>query len=295
MSQPIVVRAPAKINLGLEILGKREDGYHEIRSILAMIDLYDDLRFQSGGPENRTVSIAGVSAEQNLIDRAIHLVRSTIATDVGVDYRLTKRIPIAAGLGGASSDAAATLIAVNRLLGRPLSQDQLVELAATLGSDVPFFLGDPVAFVAGTGTTITPLPALRSAVLLVVPKVEIARKTATLYGRITTDDLSPGTRIDRNARRLRAGLPVEHSDLYNAFVKPLYALVPSLVTVPDVLRECGCARFGLSGAGPTHFALLDGSEVDCVAARVRAALDPGAFDVLRASLVPNRRHLQNDC
>jgi 4-diphosphocytidyl-2-C-methyl-D-erythritol kinase len=292
VSHTIFVRAPAKINLGLEILGKREDGYHEIRSILAMIDLYDDLRFESGGLERCASSIAGIPAEQNLIDRAIGLMRSSVGTDVRVDYRLTKRIPIAAGLGGASSDAAATLAAVNRLLEHPLSHDRLVGLAATLGSDVPFFLGDPVAFVEGTGTTITPLPAIQNAVLLIVPNIQIAHKTATLYGRITSADLSPGTRIDRSVSRLRAGLPLEHSDLHNAFAAPLYTLVPSLAKVPEMLRESGCMRFGLSGAGPAHYALLDASEVDRVTARIRSALDPGDFNVQRASLLSHRPRLQ---
>ncbi|CAA9547793.1 MAG: 4-diphosphocytidyl-2-C-methyl-D-erythritol kinase [uncultured Thermomicrobiales bacterium] len=288
-SMPAVdVRAPAKINLGLEILGKRKDGYHEIRSVLAMIDLNDDLRVQRGAQRYGTSSVEGVPADLNLIDRAIQLFQARSITDARFSYQVTKRIPIAAGLGGASSDAAAVLSSVNHLLGHPLTHDQLSELAATLGSDVPFFLGDPVAFVEGTGTRITPVPAISSAVLLIVPNIAIPRKTATLYGLITTDDLSPGTRIDRTLRHLRAGLPPDQADLHNAFAAPLYTLVPSLAAVPAALRDSGCVRFGLSGAGPAHYALLCDSDVDIVEKRIRTALDPCLFGVARTSLLLRR-------
>ncbi len=292
VTRSINARAPAKINLGLEILGKRRDGYHEIRSILTMVDLYDDLHFQFGQRSGAT-SIDGVPAEHNLIDRAVRLMQSRCSSELPFGYQVEKRIPIATGLGGASSDAAATLVAVNHLLGHPFRHDYLIELAASLGSDVPFFLDGSTAYVKGTGTDITTIPGFTSAVLLVVPNIVIPRKTPTLYGRITAGDHSAGDRIDRTVGRLRAGLPPEPDDLHNAFMAPLYDLVPPLAIVPTILRESGCVRFGLSGAGPAHYALVDAEEIASVASRIRTALDPHLFRLYHASLLPNRGRLQS--
>lgn len=280
-------RAPAKINLGLEILGKRRDGYHEIRSVLAMIDMHDDLRFQLGRAGGGG-SLGGVPTEDNLIDRAIGLVQSRSTAPAHVGYGITKRIPIAAGLGGASSDAAATLSAVNHLLNHPLRGEELPGLAARLGSDVPFFLGAAAAVVRGTGTQVETIPTIRAAVLLIVPQVTIPRKTAALYERITSSNYTSGHRIERTVRRMRAGLFPEPSDLGNAFTAPLYDLLPSIAILPDLFRESGCARFGLSGAGPSHYALLDPAEMPWVTSQIGSALDPALFRLYQTSLLPEQ-------
>ncbi len=282
------VRAPAKINLGLEILGKRRDGYHEIRSVLAKIDMHDDLHFSLGRSGNGMSSIDGVATADNLIDRAIGLVQSRSGFPTRIGYELKKRIPIAAGLGGASSDAASTLTATNKLLGNPLTHEDLVDLAGRLGSDVPFFLGGPAAAVGGTGTRVDPVPTISASVLLIIPRVAIPGKTAALYNEVSANEYSPGHRIERTVERLRAGVAPEPADLRNAFTAPLYQLLPWLAILPDLLRSCGCCRFGISGAGPAHYALLDPAEFANVTSQVRSGLDPERFDLYQTSLLPNR-------
>lgn len=282
--ESVRVRAPAKINLGLEILGQRRDGFHEVRSVLAMIDVCDNLCFGLGAP-GHIPTIDGVPAGHNLIDQAISLLQSAMNDDTPISYSLEKRIPIAAGLGGASADAAATLAAVNHLHGHPLDLDELTELASKLGTDVPFFLGSPMAHVKGTGTAIERLPVLSGSVLLIVPDVRIPRKTASLYALITERDFSSGRRVARLVQRLDAGLPPDPDDLKNAFLNPLYELVPDLARIPRILEDAGCSVFGLSGAGPTHYALVDPLRIAAVASRLEAVLDRRRFQIIQTSFL----------
>jgi len=286
-AQCISARAPAKINLGLEILGKRRDGFHEIRSILAMVDVNDDIRFSFDTPAVLQ-AIDGVPAELDLIGRAIGLFQAHLNTIIPLNYIVEKRIPVAAGLGGASSDAAATLEAINRLYGHPLTQNQLNQMASNIGSDVPFFLGSPAAFIKGTGTEIEPIPPLSGGVVLIVPHLGIARKTETLYSRITERDYSQGHRIERTVRRLSGGLPPDPPDLANAFMDPLYDLVPSLAGLPKTLQNAGCTSFGLSGAGPAHYALVEPSEVPAVVTRLELELDRRRFRIIKTSFLAKR-------
>ena len=280
----VSARAPAKINLGLEILGKRQDGFHEIRSVLAMVDLHDDLSFDRGAPD-AAVSIDGVPTERNLIDRAMALMRARVPNAGPLRYSVHKRIPMAAGLGGASSDAAATLAGVNMLLGAPLAQGELVELACSLGSDVPFFLGGPAACVKGTGTELETIPPSGGEALLIVPDIAMPRKTATLYAQITPDDYSAGDRVERTVQRLRAGLLPNPGDLDNTFVRPLYERIPELATLPNVLRDAGCSHVGLSGAGPAHYVLLDPSSASELKERIESLLDRRHFRIYATSLL----------
>lgn len=160
------VRAPAKINLGLRVLGRRPDGYHELLTTFAAVDLYDDLTFRRTGGDgiHLTWELADPdlpaetfdTGESNLILRAVRLVEQARGFRAGLEIHLTKRIPIAAGLGGGSSDAAATLAAINRLFDLNEPSATLAEWGAALGSDVPFFLGPPCAIGRGRGERLTP-------------------------------------------------------------------------------------------------------------------------------------------
>jgi len=280
----VSARAPAKINLGLEILGKRRDGLHEIRSVLAMIDLCDNLRFRLGAPDS-VPSINGVPPEQNLIDRAIRLFASHSENALPIAYSIKKRIPLACGLGGASSDAATTLTAINEIHGYPLTGIELKTMASELGSDVPFFLAGPAACVTGTGTEIDPIPAISGTVLLIVPDVAIDRKTTTLYGRIREGNFSRGLKVERTVERMREGLRPIPSDLHNAFMAPLYDFVPDLADLPNIILNAGCASFGLSGAGPTHYVLPDPGDTARVASQLQQALDRRPFRIIKTAFL----------
>lgn len=168
----LLVWAPAKLNLFLEVLGKRSDGYHEIETLMVTVSLYDRLSLKedpSGGISLQCDADQG-SAQRlrgdgprlpagadNLVFKAAELLRSRTGTSQGVLIRLAKQIPLAAGLGGGSSDAAATLVGLNRLWGLGLSKERLSGLAAELGSDVPFFLDAPAAVCRGRGEHVTPI------------------------------------------------------------------------------------------------------------------------------------------
>ncbi|MBI4767347.1 MAG: 4-(cytidine 5'-diphospho)-2-C-methyl-D-erythritol kinase, partial [Deltaproteobacteria bacterium] len=140
-SREIKIEAPAKINLFFEILGKRADGYHEIRSLIQPVRLFDTLLIRAGtkGPEIHCPNHPELENESNLVLRAIHLLEKELDRPLHFSVRLSKKIPIGGGLGGGSSDSAAVLTGLNRVLGYPIRPERLHELAAQIGSDVPFF------------------------------------------------------------------------------------------------------------------------------------------------------------
>ncbi|HLX57887.1 MAG TPA: 4-(cytidine 5'-diphospho)-2-C-methyl-D-erythritol kinase, partial [Ktedonobacteraceae bacterium] len=156
------VRAYAKINLTLEVTGRRADGYHELATVMQTVDLHDTLCLTAGGDGRVRVECtrAELSNEENLAAQAARLLRERFALSQGVLIELRKRIPVAAGLGGGSSDAAAVLLALRQWWRLPLSLPELQAMAATLGSDVPFFLTGGLAFCVGRGERVTPLGPL---------------------------------------------------------------------------------------------------------------------------------------
>ena len=161
--QSLVVHSPAKLHLFLEVLGKRPDGYHEVRTVMQTVDLADELELEEATAISLTVEPPGAApTEDNLVLRAARLLQQAAGSSGGASITLRKGIPIAAGLGGGSSDAAVTLLALSSLWGIGMSPDELMELGATLGSDVPFFLqGNGCTLATGRGERIVPLPASR--------------------------------------------------------------------------------------------------------------------------------------
>jgi 4-diphosphocytidyl-2-C-methyl-D-erythritol kinase len=154
----LVVRAPAKINLTLDVLGRRPDGYHALRSVMQTLELHDTLELRPAPAIRFACDVPALAGEDNLVPRAARLLRTATGYAGGVDVTLHKRIPVNAGLGGGSSDAAATLLALNRLWGLALTPERLAELGAALGSDVPFFFYAPLALVSGRGEVVEALP-----------------------------------------------------------------------------------------------------------------------------------------
>lgn len=259
---PGSIDAPAKINLGLEILGLRDDGFHEIRSVLATISLGDTLTFEPATGSQDVLAVDGATdglvAGRNLVTSALDALRNEGADIPPQTIWLTKRIPIAAGLGGASSDAAATL----RFFGHQLQipYHDLVRIAATLGSDVPFFLGAPCALVRGRGELLTPLPSPASAkwVVTVTPALRIPAKTATMYEAVSRNWWSSGASVEALASsfpRLVCNLPP------NVFANALFSQFPEVAAVRDTLVDLGFPFVAVSGAGPTLFALFESADV----------------------------------
>lgn len=273
----LVLAAPAKLNLFLEILGKRPDGYHELQSLMVAVDLFDtlELRPLPGGAIELTCDPPGLSAgPDNLVYKAADRLRVRAnRPDLGAAVRLTKRIPTQAGLAGGSSDAAAALLGLARVWNLSLSKADLAAVAAAVGSDVAFFLDLPAAWCTGRGEIVSPEAAANSlAVVLVCPPVGLG--TAEVYRRVQV----PPDPVDGSAARaaLRAGDPdALGAALFNRLQPAAFGLAPAVETVYRRLARLTPAGCLMSGSGSAVFAVCrDSHHAAGVAAAFRAARPP---------------------
>jgi 4-diphosphocytidyl-2-C-methyl-D-erythritol kinase len=251
------VLAPAKINLILEILGKRPDGYHEIRSLMQPISLFDILWIEARS-EGSVVHCPGhpeLENDHNLIRRAIGLLEKEIGSPLSFTIRLIKRIPIGGGLGGGSSDAAAILSNINRLLKSPVQPERLGALAAQVGSDVPFFLNNHTALALGRGERIEPWPAFPVWwYVLICPKFSIS--TSWAYSQVKFP-LTPENETI-NIERLKEQRQIPGKDLLkNDLEKSILPAFPILREIKQALLEQGCQQALMSGSGSTVFGIWE--------------------------------------
>lgn len=258
-----VVRIPAfaKVNLRLEVLGKRPDGYHELRTIFQTLSLHDSLTLEGvsrRGIELRVRGNAGLGSEppeQNLVYRALDVFRRELKLRGGISAELEKHIPTGAGLGGGSSDAAAALLGYLRLTGRRVPLPRLVEIASGLGADVPFFLFGGRAVAVGRGDEIYPLPdAPRRAVLVVFPR-GIRVPTADAY-RWLGATLTKSPNPSRLWRFCALCWGPQGDGLSNDFEKPVFRRHPRLAAIQRALLQRGAAEAALAGSGSAVFGLF---------------------------------------
>jgi 4-diphosphocytidyl-2-C-methyl-D-erythritol kinase len=271
--------APAKINWTLEVLGRRPDGFHNVKTILQTIDLSDSLELETAAELTLEATGAGLPPpEENLAMRAARLVRDRTGYSGGARMRLTKTIPVGDGLGGGSSDAAAALRGLDRLWRLALPHERLVELAAEVGSDVPFFLRGGTALAEGRGERITPLPdAPTTAILVVVPPLSIQQKTRRMYSLLELRDYGDGAASDRLADALRQGRRLKESDLYDVFGSLAFKAFPELQTCRQALIQAGARAVHLAGSGPALFVLVRDEEQRERLARAAASAEAKAF------------------
>ncbi len=281
----MLYRCYAKINLTLEVLGKRADGFHELSSLAHTINLADDLRIE---PADEIVTrVEGIEAiENNLVTRAAYLLGSTANVRAGAELTLVKRIPTAAGLGGGSSDAAATLVGLNALWQTRIGYHALGALAAQLGSDVPFFLRGGAAVMRGRGDVLEAVPPLVGQwLVLAMPSHTLPHKTAVLYRALEAADFSSGEATDAAATQLAQGTLADGA-LCNAFARAAREVFPGLATTWAELEGWCGRRFHLSGAGPALFALAESRmEANAVARRIKAS----GVDAIAARTVKHAR------
>jgi 4-diphosphocytidyl-2-C-methyl-D-erythritol kinase len=252
----LVYRCYAKINLTLEVLRRREDGYHELASLVHTIGLADDLHVDSANELLTRVEGLDIDPETNLVARAAQLLNSATRVRTGAELSLTKRIPAAAGLGGGSSNAATTLVGLNTLWGTRIHLAELTQLAAELGSDVPFFVRGGAALMRGRGEELEILPPIQSQwLVIVVPPHDVLDKTKRLYAALEPTDFSSGEATELAAQRLRQHLPLIEDHLTNAFSRPARVIFPGLSPLWTKAEAICGRRFFLSGAGPALFAL----------------------------------------
>lgn len=264
----LVVQAPAKLNLFFEVLGKRDDGYHEIESLVTPIDLYDTLYFREDRSGQVTFACERISGSgqfgdavlgeipggrENLVVRAVELLRERASVDCGAQLRLVKRIPAAAGLGGGSSDAAAALMAANVGWSLGWSQAQLAEVASELGSDVPLFLVGGAVVCRGRGERVEPVAELGSLHFVVV-RPPAGLSTAQVY---------KVCRPAKQARRLeplveslvRGNVAAAGRLLFNRLEPAAESLSPWIVRLRREFAATDCLGHQMSGSGTCYFGL----------------------------------------
>lgn len=256
----LVVKAPAKLNLHLEVLGKRADGYHEIETVMVAVSLYDTLTFRSHSSGTMVLcSDESVGAvDDNLVTRAIRLVRERSGRSDAIAVELEKQIPVAAGLAGGSSDAAATLWALNHLWDLRWPTEKLVELAGELGSDVGFFFHTPAAVARGRGEKVTPCHLGTDLhAVLVCPHEGLS--TAQVYANLQLPDRPVA--IQPMIDALQAGDVKQIAQrLHNRMQTAATSLSPAVASLIERARDWDCAGHLMSGSGSTYFALCESAD-----------------------------------
>jgi 4-diphosphocytidyl-2-C-methyl-D-erythritol kinase len=254
----VEVKAPAKINLILEVLAERPDGFHEIRSVVQTIGLYDSLRFRPSRQLSFSCDNPDFVSDKSLVPRAAVALREASGSTSGASVEIKKRIPMVAGLGGDSSDAAAVLSGLNQLWELRLSPLELVELASRLGSDVPFFIYGGTALVEGRGEKLKALPPLthRWVVLIVPPFPRMEEKTRKLYASLKSSHYTDGQITEKLVRALN-DKKFRRSMLFNTFENVAFELFPKLKLYRDHFVKLGAYQVHLAGSGPALFTLMD--------------------------------------
>jgi len=250
-------RAYAKINLTLDVLGRRADGYHALASVMQTVSLADTLAFQAL-PDGQTeffCDVPALNGTENLVYRGAQALRAATGCQRGVRIDLRKQTPMQGGLGGGSSDAASVLLALNAAWGLGLSQDRLLELAAGLGSDVPFFMLGGTTLVEGRGERVTPLPDLPG-VWVVLLKPSVAVSTPAAFRALRPDDYTDGQVTARLVDAIRAGGALPLDGLVNALEERVCQVYPAVAESRATFAQAGASRVHMSGSGPTLFALF---------------------------------------
>lgn len=251
-------KAPAKINLTLDVLGKREDGFHEVEMIMTMVDLADRISFEEC--EDGQIALETNSAfiptdERNIVYKAAQLLRDELSIDKGVHIFLDKKIPIAAGLGGGSSDAAATLRGLNNLWQLNLTVTQLQEYGAKLGSDVPFCVAGGTVIARGRGELLEQLPPMPAGwILLAKPSVNVS--TRVVYGKLDYRQIEVHPETEKMREAIVANDLGEVAGLLCNVLQPVtFSLYPEVAELASQMEEYGVDNLVMSGSGPTLYTL----------------------------------------
>jgi 4-diphosphocytidyl-2-C-methyl-D-erythritol kinase len=269
-----VLTAAAKVNLALEVLDRRPDGYHEIATVMQTVDLADRLTLEDSDVLELDCEAPGVPTDaRNLALKAAIALREASSATRGVRITLDKRIPVAAGLGGGSSDAAAVLLGLNRLWRLRWPTTRLAEVAVTLGMDVPFFLRGGVALGTGRGEHLKRVVGASLALVLANPGVAVS--TAEAYGRVTRAMYTDGARCRAVIAALATRRPARiAATLYNGLEAAVMPARPEIARMRAALMAAGALGVLMSGSGPTVFAVARSFEH---ARQIRRRLTRGSW------------------
>lgn len=278
----MILRAYAKINLSLDVLRRREDGYHDIRMVMQTVGMYDRVELipRPGDPGiSLSVNLPYIpSDEGNLAYKAARLLMEEFHVGDGLSIQLGKFIPVAAGLGGGSSDAASVLYGVNRLFHLGLSREALMERGSRIGADVPYCLLRGTALAEGIGEKLTPLPPLPDcSILLCKPPVNVS--TREIYTRLVLSEDTVHPDVDGQIRAIRDGdlSGLARSDrMKNVLEDVTSSLYPVIHRIEELMLSYGALQSIMSGSGPSVFGIFDDAEKAGAAADAVRAACPGA-------------------
>ncbi len=257
--EQIRIKAYAKVNLGLDVLRRRTDGYHEVKMIMQTIDLYDDLNIRK--TKEQKISITANLKflpvdENNLIYKAAKLFQETCGISEGIDVDLKKHIPVAAGMAGGSTDAAAVLYSMNELFQTGLTLSQLMELGVKIGADVPYCLMQGTALAEGIGEKLTEIPSMAECPVLVA-KPGIHVSTAFVYGNLKLEDIVHPD-IDAQIAAMRERDLKKAADcMGNVLETVTISKYPVVEEIKNCMKENGALNAMMSGSGPTVFGLFE--------------------------------------
>ena len=259
----ISLKALAKINLGLDVVRRREDGYHEVRMVMQTIHLYDRLEMEKTATQgielSTNLSYLPVN-ENNLVYRAGKLLMDEFGITEGIKVYLNKRIPVAAGMAGGSTDAAAMLYGMNELFELGLSREQLMERGVRIGADVPYCLMRGTALAEGIGEILTPLaPMVKCPVLIAKPAISVS--TSFVYQNLKLDADTKHPDIDRLIRDIRKqDLGAIAGDMGNVLESVTIPNYPVIAQIKEHMMDSGAINAMMSGSGPTVFGLFEEEE-----------------------------------
>ena len=254
------LKALGKINLGLDVLGRRENGYHDVRMVMQTVYLYDQIRIEKTkkpGIELSTNLFYLPVNENNLAYQAADLLMKEFDVKEGVKITLDKHIPVAAGMAGGSSNAAAVLFGINRMFSLGLSQKELMERGVTLGADVPYCVMRGTVLAEGIGEILTPLPACpKCHVLIAKPPISVSTKV--VYEALDAKEISEHPDIDGVIEGLEEGsLKKVASAMGNVLEDVTIPMHPVIEEIKQEMKECGALNAMMSGSGPTVFGLFE--------------------------------------
>ena len=280
----------AKINLTLEILGRRKDGFHEISSIFQTINLYDTIHFQHASDFTVKTNIESLNNRDNLVYQAGILLKDYMNVKFGANILVDKNIPISSGLGGGSSNAAVTLLGLSKLWNLNIKFDQLVDLASQIGSDVSFFLFGGTAQVSGKGEMVSKLPSINEMkIILIFPDQypEFSNlnysKTALAYSFLSEKNYTDGKYTNDLVTIIKRNSQPDYSDFFNTF-SDVYSDVFRDINNPFIsLNNIGIFKFCVSGSGPTLF--IPTSEEDDIDSLVKKINEIYGFKAIVTSFV----------
>ena len=263
MMKKIRLKAMAKINLGLDVVRKREDGYHEVRMIMQTIRMYDQIELEpTEAPGIRVSTNLNYlpTNEDNLVYKAAKLLMDEFDVKKGLNIGLRKFIPVAAGMAGGSSDAAAVMVGVNRLFHLNLSQKELMERGVKIGADVPYCILRGTALAEGIGEKLTHLPpAPAGYVLIAKPGIHVSTKF--VYTNLKANELESHPDIDGQIQAIRSGDRKKVAELCgNVLETVTIPAYPVIEEIKDVMKKGGALNACMSGSGPTVFGLFDDRE-----------------------------------